>query len=284
MGLAAVLTIAVVPRSMRECWPWGDTCGKSKQDGMVPPTSALNAVQRQSATLVKLAAALPADAPSPFQQLSLPLVELILSQLPTEDLIISARAVCREWRDAAEMSALLHVRSEWQLCDLNGRPRNLRSLLSFNAESFVIQRPIANGDSMSAVAIAANITVDQLKRFNNLMTEASLHTRDSIFVPATPIFGRTGEFHFCSVLNRQLVILERQQRSADVQTPTPPLDPVAVQGAEEAAFGKLALLLSKGLRVNLSTAIFYLRSAGGDIRAAMELHRQDNYWDRLRRR
>lgn len=56
-------------------------------------------------------------------------------------------------------------------------------LQSFNAETFVIQRPVAFGDTIFSLALAANITVDQLKRFNNLMTEASLHTREWIFVP-----------------------------------------------------------------------------------------------------
>jgi hypothetical protein len=37
-----------------------------------------------------------------------------------------------------------------------------------------------------------------------------------------------------------------------------------------------------GLRVNLSTATYYLQSAAGDIRTAMNLYQQDNAWDRRR--
>lgn len=42
---------------------------------------------------------------------------------------------------------------------------------------------------------------------------------------------------------------------------------------------KMSALMSRSLRIDESTAQFYLRDAGGDIKAAIRLAEQDQRWE-----
>mmetsp|Transcript_11767 Transcript_11767/g.35286 ORF Transcript_11767/g.35286 Transcript_11767/m.35286 type:complete len:270 (+) Transcript_11767:109-918(+) len=215
---------------------------------------------------------------SPFEQLDMPILELVLSKLPMEELLVSARGVCQEWRSTAEAVAIHQFQEQWCLDSVTGRPRALGSLLKLGRDSFVTRRSCGSVESISALAVAANVPTAQLKRTNSLMSEHSLHSRDHIFVPVGDVTGLRGEFYFCPVIGRQFVLFEREGVVGVY------LDPAAKQAAEAATFAKLALLLSKGLRVDLGMATFYLQNARGDMRQAVTLHQQDVAWDRARRR
>jgi hypothetical protein len=81
-------------------------------------------------------------------------------------------------------------------------------------------------------------------------------------VPPQHIAGKAGQFHYDSVINRDLVVL-----AADTEAlPEPP--PLSPKQAQERA-DDLALLVSRSLRIDEATARFYLRDADGDIKKAI---------------
>ncbi len=57
------------------------------------------------------------------------------------------------------------------------------ALQNLKPDAFVTRWSYGSVESISALAVAANVPTAQLKRTNNLMSEHSLHSRDHLFVP-----------------------------------------------------------------------------------------------------
>jgi len=188
------------------------------------------------------------------------------------------KAVSQRWRNLAEEVAPLMFLQQWHLAAVCGKPRSQRFYMVSDLSSFVHEHKCGCLDTLSAVAVRYSSDVHTIKRVNNLISENALFSRERIFVPvasAGELDGQTVTLKWCPIVCRQFAVLNAQPDATAFGDM--PLE--ANKQPQEQSLGKLSVLLSRGLRIDEAQAQFYLVQAGGDIKAAIRLQREDAAWE-----
>ncbi|CAL5225425.1 g8240 [Coccomyxa viridis] len=106
-------------------------------------------------------------------------------------------------------------------------------------------------------------------------------------VPKEHIAGRAARFTYDSIVDRDLIVLADDVASL----PEPPKQSQKSQEERAAdAIQKMSNLLGKshltrlfalqGLRIDESTAMYYLKESGGDLKRAVRMYEADKTWER----
>lgn len=80
------------------------------------------------------------------------------------------------------------------------------------------------------------------------------------------IAGKAAQLTYDATADRDLVVLAND--AASLPEP-PPLSPKQAQERADDIACKMSTLMSKSLRIDEATAKFYLKDAGGDLKAAI---------------
>ena len=127
----------------------------------------------------------------------------------------------------------------------------------------------------------AQTSIAELKRYNNVLTEATLASRDALFIPVRDpglAAGKRCAFVHDAHSKRRFVVLLGEGEEL----------PEALQAApaarSEAAMRRLVGVLERALGVSTCEAKFYLAQGQGDVRAAIEACNQDRRWARVMKR
>ncbi|KAJ9524639.1 hypothetical protein QJQ45_024280, partial [Haematococcus lacustris] len=190
---------------------------------------------------------------------------LILGQL-------SPREVAR----AQVRNAIAAFQRHWDLASVTGLPRTWSVAEAATEKSFVLKAPLVKGDSLAMLAVRHATDIVTLKRLNNLTSDSSLAARHYIFVPcvggAAAVRGSHVTFTYCPIACREFITL--QPGAEEGYKPQTPAAATLSPAQVDQLTAKLALLLSRSLRVDEQTALYYLREADNDVKRAMQLHGQ----------
>ncbi|GFH32813.1 uncharacterized protein HaLaN_32096, partial [Haematococcus lacustris] len=141
-------------------------------------------------------------------------------------------------------------------------------------KSFVLKAPLVKGDSLAMLAVRHATDIVTLKRLNNLTSDSSLAARHYIYVTcvggAAAVRGSHVTFTYCPIACREFITLQPGAEEGD--KPQPPAASTLSPAQVDQLTAKLALLLSRSLRVDEQTALYYLREADNDVKRAMQLH------------
>ncbi|GAB4820538.1 hypothetical protein N2152v2_007584 [Parachlorella kessleri] len=162
---------------------------------------------------------------------------------------------------------------------VTARPPAPTCLVPVKLDHFVWRHRVSRSDSLASIAIQFGTSIPLIKRVNNIVSDHSLATRDSLYVPVgglDSIDCKLVAYLHCHHAKRRFIVVLRDGE----QPPPVAAMPASVQ---DRALKQLTNMFQRGFRVDENTARFYLAQAGGNVRAAMAAFEDDARWERVMR-
>ena len=137
-------------------------------------------------------------------------------------------------------------------------------------------------ESLTAIALMYNTDPSTLRRFNALISDHSLMSREEMFVPLSDVEqlrGCTASFQYNTAAHhRPMWVVRSSSDDGDDGGGSG----CAVRPSKRAeATEKLMLMMKSAIGVvDSGTCRYYLAASGGDVKAAMAAYREDMRWDR----
>ncbi|XP_066369590.1 F-box protein At1g55000-like [Miscanthus floridulus] len=134
----------------------------------------------------------PADPPSPepdpaagAMDARLPgdLLRAVLQRLPPIDLARSA-CVCRAWRAVASDRAVVEAAfcAPWGVRRVVGEPATGAFWRAASLGRFALSHAVRRGDTVPGVALKYSVQVTDIKRFNNMMSDHGIYSRERLLI------------------------------------------------------------------------------------------------------
>jgi hypothetical protein len=202
------------------------------------------------------------------------LLAKVLLGLADADLI-PLRAVSTDFLSLVDQALRQHFLERWSVASVTGASGV--ALARCRLHNFAAVHRLAPRDSLAAVALLHGTHTHTLRRCNNVLSEQTLASRAELYVPvadAAALRGRAVALVRCPASTRCWMALE-----AACERP-PPAPALATPRQADQARARLSALMQRALRVDPAAAAFYLAACGGDIRAAMAAHQEDQRWER----
>lgn len=171
-------------------------------------------------------------------------------------------------------------------------PRSWTFLETASLHHFVYRHVVQRADTVQMLAVRHGCDVTALKRLNNLFSDHSLQSRMEVFLPApssAALLGQHVEFRYCRACCRDLCVVvasEEAERLREAQKgQAAGAGAAAADKLKDPALAlKLCELLARSLHVDSATAMYYLKEAAGDLKAAMAMCEHDLSWECSTRR
>ena len=165
----------------------------------------------------------------------------------------------------------------WELAVVRCPPPTPAGFAAASLRHFAHRRRLgATPPSLFSIALETGSDVGLLRRVNNIISDHSLAARDAVFIPVgagAELRGKAVGFEFCRAsLRHWAVVLPESEDIKSIED----ID----NGVLAPRSSKVVELVQKALGTDAATAAFYLDSAGGDVRAAMAAHEEDQRWER----
>ncbi|GAX73950.1 hypothetical protein CEUSTIGMA_g1400.t1 [Chlamydomonas eustigma] len=243
-------------------------------------------------------------------------LQLVLSLLGPGDLAV-CQAVCTHWREIATLPEVRGacLRRAWGVAQITANSskewsflqvlimqswirnvvlrgttkRNPHILAIESISSFVRRHHLLPGESLQAIAVRQGGDLTALKRLNSIISDYSLSCRSFIYVPGIKsldeLRGKALRYEYDHVSKRgQAVVLDSQEEdqassskvSEEASASAEAVQPSAAQQAQ--ILNKMSALLAKSLHIDEGAARYYIEEAGGDIKRAVLLARNDDSW------
>eukprot|EP00892_Ulva_mutabilis_P009212 jgi/Ulvmu1/6663/UM003_0301.1 len=214
-----------------------------------------------------------------FRDLDDDLLSDILSRATILD-VPTLRSVCKHWQylcDCNQVVEKAFLRT-WGLDSVDPM-FSQEELLSLRPSSFVTVHHLRRGETMQALAIRYGATDIDIRVLNNLLSERALTAHSSVYVPllehdAAALDGKHLRRDVTGALGRVLPVV------CDDAVAAPEVDVLLRDAAPSSGMRALQVrLLAEEEAVPTGAAQYYLTEAGGDVRAAKAMHRDDMVWE-----
>lgn len=234
-------------------------------------------------------ASLLADPPSPVPdpaaggmdaRLPADLLRAVLQRLPPIDLARSA-CVCRAWRAVASDRAVVEAAfcAPWGVRRVVGEPATGAFWRAASLGRFALSHAVRRGDTVPGVALKYSVQVTDIKRFNNMMSDHGIYSRERLLVPISNpeiLLGSTCYIEMDHNAKREVAIFYPEGR------PGGKTDSVASIVSAERRNKRILESVRRSLHVDDGTAAYYLSVTEGDPRAAMTEYSEDLRWEQQR--
>ncbi|KAL4457904.1 hypothetical protein ABPG75_012769 [Micractinium tetrahymenae] len=207
--------------------------------------------------------------------------------------LVTLRLVSRQLRDLADLVLEEAFKQRWGVTAVVTPPPSAPMYAAARPAAFVLcHRLSGRGDTLCSLALRHGTDVVELKRLNNLISDGALASRSHLYVPvpdaAAAAAGQRVAFVHDSHSKRRLIVILREGEelpAALTGSSSGGGSPRHAPGSSQAfVVAKLAKVLERALRIDSSTAAFYVQQAGCDVRAAIEKYEEDRRWEKVMKR
>lgn len=190
-----------------------------------------------------------------------------------------AQAVSKQFRDVAQDPGVQRASfvSYWKILNVLGEPRQRSFFGAATLKNFAYKHDVRKGDTLPMLAVKYGVDVTTIKRANNFISDHSLFSRYSLYIPvpsAATLEGRYISFEYCPNASRDFAVVHDSEPADFVPQPHRNSKQEVAQLA-----GKLSSLLGRSLRVDENTAKYYVNLANGNLKEAIKHWEQDNAWE-----
>ncbi|KAL6893704.1 hypothetical protein ACP4OV_007802 [Aristida adscensionis] len=231
-----------------------------------------------------------ADPPSPdpdpaatavAARLPVDLLRAVLQRLQPADLARAA-CVCRAWHGIASDRAVLEAAfcAPWGVRRVVGEPETRafwRAASSLGR--FALSHAVRRGDTVPGVALKYSVQVTDIKRFNNMMSDHGIYSRERLLIPISNpeiLLGSTCYIEMDHNAKREVAVLYPDGR------PGGKAESLANTISAERRRRRILESVRRSLHVDDGTAAYYLSVTDGDPRAAMMEFSEDLRWEQQR--
>jgi LysM repeat protein len=213
---------------------------------------------------------MPTSAAVPVAQLDDCCLLVILQHLDPQNLV-QLRLVSTRLRSLADVALEEGFMARWRVSGIVVPPPVAPGYAAAWPGAFAQLHRLQSKESLAAVAVRYQSDVVALKRWNNLLSDSALASRQHLFVPVsnpeTAAAGRRVAFMQCEHSRRRFVVVLQDGDLADPADEAGSADRRA--RSRQFVVAKLAAVLQRALRTDADTAAFYLDQNNCDLRAAM---------------
>ncbi|KAF7044265.1 hypothetical protein CFC21_053518 [Triticum aestivum] len=219
------------------------------------------------------------EAPSPMSGGDFPadLLRAVLHRLPPAD-VARAACVCRLWRAVASDRAVLEAafRAPWGVRRVLGDPATRAFWRAASLARFALSHTVRRGDTVPGVALKYSVQVTDIKRFNNMMSDHGIYSRERLLIPISDpeiLLGSTCYIEMDHNSKREVAVFYPEGH------PNRNAESVANAAAAKRQSKRILESVRRSLHVDDGTAEYYLSVTGGDPRAAMMEFSEDLRWE-----
>lgn len=204
------------------------------------------------------------------------LLRNIVDKLEDDSFLLTLRSVSKELKHIVESILLDRFLQRFGLQNVSTLPSSPAAYVACSLHHFARCQPLQSShDSLSTIALRYDTELSTLRRLNNIISDHTFASRAEIFVPVKrpeDLAGMTVAFEYLSFARRWMwVVLPEDPECVRLRDRLPPKDGCSA---------KLIDLLARALRIDKSTAAFYLHQSGGNMKLAMKAYSQDLLWDK----
>lgn len=203
---------------------------------------------------------------------------IILELLPVTALG-QAACVCRLWHTIATEPAVLAAAfmAPWGLNKVVGTPLS-KTFWRGQLGQFVISHALQRQDTIAGLAVKYGVQVQGIRRVNNMMSDHGIHSRERLLIPVSRpelLVGQTCFIEMDAHAKREVGVLY-----LDGSKPNRKDAARAEARAQRRLKTEVMESLKRSMRVDDSTAQYYLALAEGDVRGALQEFSEDLQWER----
>ncbi|XP_062214880.1 F-box protein At1g55000-like [Phragmites australis] len=235
------------------------------------------------------AASSPTDPPNPesdpaaaAMDARLPgdLLRAVLQRLLPADLARAA-CVCRAWHAVASDRVMLEAvfRAPWGVRRVIGEPVTRAFWRAASLGRFALSHTVRRGDTVPGIALKYSVQVTDVKRFNNMMSDHGIYSRERLLIPISNpeiLLGSTCYIEMDHNAKREVAVFYPEGR------PGGKTESLAITVSAERRSRKIVESVRRSLHVDDGTAAYYLSITEGDPRAAMVEFSEDLRWEQQR--
>ncbi|KAJ1294023.1 hypothetical protein BS78_01G114400 [Paspalum vaginatum] len=208
------------------------------------------------------------------------LLRAVLQRLPPIDVARSA-CVCRAWHAVASDRAVLEAAfcTPWGVRRVVGEPATGAFWRTASLGRFALSHAVRRGDTVPGVALKYSVQVTDIKRFNNMMSDHGIHSRERLLIPiGNPevLLGSTCYIEMDHNAKREVAVFYPEGR------PSSKTESLTNIVSTERRSRRILESVRRSLHVDDGTAAYYLSVSEGDPRAAMMEYSEDLRWEQQR--
>ncbi|TVU45532.1 hypothetical protein EJB05_05021, partial [Eragrostis curvula] len=222
---------------------------------------------------------IPEPDPAAIAALRLPadLLRAVLHRLPPADLARAA-CVCRAWNAVASDRAMIEAafRAPWGVRRVVGEPATRAFWRAASIERFALSHAVRRGDTVPGIALKYSIQVTDIKRFNNMMSDHGIYSRERLLIPISDpkiLLGSTCYIEMDHNAKREVAVFYPEGR------PGGKAESSARTVSADKRSQRILESVRRSLRIDDGTALYYLSITEGDPRAAMMEFSEDLRWE-----
>nr|CAB3493583.1 unnamed protein product [Digitaria exilis] len=218
-----------------------------------------------------------ADADAMGARLPGDLLRAVLQRLPPIDVARSA-CVCRAWRAVASDRAVLEAAfcAPWGVRRVVGEPETQAFWRAASLGRFALSHAVRRGDTVPGVALKYSVQVTDIKRFNNMMSDHGIYSRERLLIPISNpeiLLGSTCYIEMDHNAKREVAVFYPEGRPSEITVS------LANIISKERRSWRILESVRRSLHVDDGTAAYYLSVSEGDPRAAMMEYSEDLRWE-----
>ncbi|KAM0901742.1 hypothetical protein ACQ4PT_019775 [Festuca glaucescens] len=216
---------------------------------------------------------------SPMNAQHLPgdLLRAVLHRLSPAD-VARAACVCRQWHAVASDRAVLEAafRAPWGVHRVVGEPATRAFWRAASLGRYALSHTVRRGDTVPGIAVKYSVQVTDIKRFNNMMSDHGIYSRERLLIPISDpeiLLGSTCYIEMDHNSKREVAVFYPEGH------PTGNAESLANAAAAKKRSKRILESVRRSLHVDDGTAEYYLSVTDGDPRAAMMQFSEDLRWE-----
>jgi LysM repeat protein len=177
-------------------------------------------------------------------------------------------------------------RRRWGLKEVWGDgPAKKSFYRNASEQTFVRKVPVKSTDTIASIAVKSGTSLSLLKQVNNLSSDSSLYCRSEIYIPVSDgveVSGASVVIRFCPHTLREYAFLgcEVEGEEGTEGEEVVPLEQAKREKSDNGRQAELMLnLMARSLKIDESSARFYLETSDYDLKEAMASYKTDEQWE-----
>ena len=200
--------------------------------------------------------------------------------------VTCVQLVCKAWKKVLDDDLVWRERFKrrWGLKEVRGSPAKKSFYQNASESTFVRKVRVESSDSIASIALRTGTSVSLLKQVNNLVSDSSLYCRSDIYIPVAEredVSGASVSIQHCKHTLREygFVCVEGEGQGEDDGAELPMAQTKRKQSDNGKQAELLLSLMARSLKIDESSARFYLETSDYDLKAAMENYKADDQWE-----
>jgi len=212
------------------------------------------------------------------------LLRNVFTFLDWEDLS-RCKLVSKAWKQVLDDDGVWkeRFRKRWGLKEVWGpSPAKKSFYRNASEQTFVRKVAVKSTDTIASIAVKSGTSVSLLKQVNNLSSDSSLYCRSEIYIPVSDrveVSGASVVIRFCPHTLREYAFLGCEAEGEEGTEGEEPAEAKRRKSDNGRQAELMLSLMARSLKIDDSSARYYLETSDYDLKEAMESYKTDERWE-----